>query len=43
MDLQGHAAIWAGTGVGLVKEVQSARCIVESVQKQAKYLIRVAE
>jgi nitronate monooxygenase len=33
--LQGRAAIWAGTGVGLVKEVQSAKDILESVREQA--------
>jgi nitronate monooxygenase len=34
--LQGRAAIWAGTDVGLVKEVQSAKDIVEDVRRQAK-------
>jgi nitronate monooxygenase len=33
---QGRAAIWAGTGVGLVKEVQSAKDIVEGVRRQAR-------
>jgi nitronate monooxygenase len=33
-DLNGRAAIWAGTGVGLVKEVESARDIVESVRRE---------
>ena len=34
--LQGRASIWAGTGVGLVKEVESAKNIVESVRKEAQ-------
>ncbi|USP74956.1 inosine monophosphate dehydrogenase [Curvularia clavata] len=41
--LQGRAAIWAGAGVGLVKEVQSARNIVEKVRGHAcDILLRVA-
>jgi nitronate monooxygenase len=41
--LQGRAAIWAGTGVGLVKEVQSASEIVQKVREEAKdVLIRTA-
>lgn len=39
---QGRAAIWAGTGVGLVTKVQSAREIVEEVRRDAvKALERV--
>ena len=34
--LQGRAAIWAGTGVGLVNDVQPAKYIVESVRKEAR-------
>ncbi|KAH7366668.1 hypothetical protein BKA66DRAFT_470721 [Pyrenochaeta sp. MPI-SDFR-AT-0127] len=34
--LRGRAAIWAGTGVGMVKDVQSAKVIVESVRNEAK-------
>ena len=41
--LQGRAAIWAGTGVGLVKEVQSAGEIVQKVQEDARdVLVRAA-
>jgi nitronate monooxygenase len=39
--LEGRAAIWAGTGVGLVKEVQSARDIVKSVRRQAKSVCKI--
>ncbi|RYO37534.1 hypothetical protein AA0111_g2383 [Alternaria arborescens] len=42
--LQGRAAIWAGTGVGLVKEVQSAGEIVRKVRQDARdILARVAK
>lgn len=42
--LQGRAAIWAGAGVGLVNEVQSARDIVEKIRKETKdVLLRVAD
>ncbi|KAG9190414.1 nitronate monooxygenase [Alternaria panax] len=42
--LQGRAAIWAGTGVGLVKEVNSAEDIVQKVRQEAKdILLRVAK
>jgi nitronate monooxygenase len=34
--LEGRAAIWAGTGVGLVDKVESASQIVESVRSDAK-------
>lgn len=37
--LQGRAAIWAGTGVGLVNTVDSAADIVVSVRKEAKDLM----
>jgi len=36
---QGRAAIWAGTGVGLVKREQSARDIVEEVREQAQRVL----
>jgi nitronate monooxygenase len=43
IGLQGRAAIWAGTGVGLVKQVQSARDIVEEVRRETRdVLLRVA-
>jgi nitronate monooxygenase len=42
--LQGRAAIWAGTSVGLVKEVQSAEEIVQTVRQEAKdILVRMAK
>ncbi|KAF1829338.1 inosine monophosphate dehydrogenase [Decorospora gaudefroyi] len=37
--LEGRAAIWAGTGVGLVKEVKGAREIVETVRQEAKDIL----
>ncbi|RMZ69615.1 nitronate monooxygenase [Pyrenophora seminiperda CCB06] len=37
--LQGRAAIWAGTGVGLVKQVENAKDILESVRGQAKDIL----
>ena len=41
--LQGRAAIWAGTGVGLVKEVQSAGEIVQKVRGDARdVMVRAA-
>lgn len=41
--LQGRAAIWAGTSVGLVKEVQSAEEIVQTVRQEARdILVRMA-
>jgi nitronate monooxygenase len=41
--LQGRAAMWAGTGVGLVKEVQSAGEIVQKVREEARdVLVRAA-
>ncbi|KAL1596317.1 hypothetical protein SLS60_008962 [Paraconiothyrium brasiliense] len=33
---KGRAAIWAGTGVGIVKEVEAAADIVENVRKEAR-------
>ncbi|CAO2654073.1 Nn.00g108060.m01.CDS01 [Neocucurbitaria sp. VM-36] len=42
--LQGRAAIWAGTGVGLVKEVKSAKDIIETLRREVKETIsRVAK
>jgi len=38
-DLNGRAAIWAGTGVGMVKEVESAKDIVEGVRRQANEIL----
>jgi nitronate monooxygenase len=40
--LQGRAAIWAGTGVGLVQEVESAKDIVQSVRDRAKSILSKA-
>ncbi|KAJ4374825.1 hypothetical protein N0V83_001903 [Neocucurbitaria cava] len=41
--LQGRAAIWAGTGVGLVKKVESAKDIVEDLRRDVKEILgRVA-
>lgn len=41
--LQGRAAIWAGTGVGLVREVRGAGEIVESIRGEVKEVLeRVA-
>ncbi|KAF1938741.1 inosine monophosphate dehydrogenase [Clathrospora elynae] len=37
--LQGRAVMWAGTGVGLVKQVDSAKDIVESARRQAKEIL----
>lgn len=37
--LQGRAVIWAGTGVGLVNQVESAKDIVESVRRKAASII----
>jgi nitronate monooxygenase len=37
--LQGRAAIWTGTGVGLVKEVESAKTIVNDVRREARDVI----
>ncbi|KAA8626855.1 NMO multi-domain protein [Pyrenophora tritici-repentis] len=37
--LQGRAAIWAGTGVGLVRQVESAKDILESVREQARSIL----
>jgi len=37
--LQGRAAIWAGTGVGLVKQVESAKGILEGVREQARGIL----
>ncbi|KAF2259410.1 NPD-domain-containing protein [Lojkania enalia] len=37
--LEGRAAIWAGTGVGIVKEVENARDIVDSVRREAKEIL----
>jgi nitronate monooxygenase len=37
--LQGRAAIWAGTGVGLVTEVEGAAKIVESVRTEARNIL----
>ena len=40
----GERAIWAGTGVGLVKEVQSAGEIVRKARQEARdILARVAK
>lgn len=42
--LKGRAAIWAGTGLGLVNEVEGAREIVEGVRKEAReVLMRVSK
>jgi nitronate monooxygenase len=44
IGLQGRAAIWAGTGVGLVTNVQSAAEIVRSIRDEAKEVLsRVAK
>jgi nitronate monooxygenase len=37
--LEGRAAIWAGSGVGLVSEVESATSIVETVRDDAKKIL----
>ncbi|KAI9155584.1 inosine monophosphate dehydrogenase [Paramyrothecium foliicola] len=37
--LRGRAAIWAGTGVGLVNDVRSAKQIVEDVRREAKVIL----
>lgn len=37
--LQGRAAIWAGTGLGLVNEVRSAADIVEEVRAVAREVL----
>lgn len=37
--LQGRAAVWAGTGVGLVGDIQSARYIVEQARVKAKEIL----
>ncbi|KAE8836075.1 hypothetical protein HRS9139_04173 [Pyrenophora teres f. teres] len=37
--LQGRAAIWAGTGVGLVKQVENAKDILGSVREQARSVL----
>ncbi|KAF2107745.1 hypothetical protein BDV96DRAFT_505844 [Lophiotrema nucula] len=37
--LKGRAAIWAGTGVGLVNKVEDAKDIVESVRNEAKEIL----
>ncbi|KAF2703769.1 inosine monophosphate dehydrogenase [Pleomassaria siparia CBS 279.74] len=43
-DLKGRAAIWAGTGVGMVKKVESAKDIVEQTRKEAREILgRVAK
>jgi nitronate monooxygenase len=39
-DLSGRAAMWAGTGVGLVNEVKSAGDIVEAVREGARKVLR---
>jgi nitronate monooxygenase len=38
--LKGRATIWAGTGLGLVNEIESARQIVESVRKEAEGVLK---
>ncbi|GAB7358694.1 hypothetical protein MBLNU230_g3923t1 [Neophaeotheca triangularis] len=43
VDGEGRAAVWAGTGVGLVKRVQSAREIVEEVRMDAVAAIERAK
>lgn len=40
--LQGRAAIWAGTGVGLVKKVESAAVILEGLRKEAREVLNRA-
>jgi nitronate monooxygenase len=40
--LRGRAAIWAGTGVGMVKEVKGAAEIVEAVRAEAKEILSLA-
>ena len=37
--LEGRAAIWAGSGVGLVSEVEGATTVVESVRDDAKKIL----
>jgi nitronate monooxygenase len=40
--LRGRAAIWAGTGVGMVKEVKDAAEIVQAVRAEAKEVLSLA-
>lgn len=40
--LEGRAAIWAGTGVGLAKEVNSASDIVQNVREDARKTLTLA-
>ncbi|KAH6644267.1 2-nitropropane dioxygenase [Boeremia exigua] len=40
--LEGRAAIWAGTGVGLVKTIESAKDIVEGVRNDARKRLSLA-
>jgi nitronate monooxygenase len=43
-DLRGSAAIWVGTGVGLVQTVESARDIVEKARTETREILsRVAK
>jgi nitronate monooxygenase len=37
--LKGRAAIWAGTGVGMVNEVEGASEIVEGVRAEVKEIV----
>ncbi|KAH7305510.1 hypothetical protein B0I35DRAFT_443919 [Stachybotrys elegans] len=39
LGLRGRAAIWAGSGVGLVKEVENAADIVKSVRREARRVL----
>lgn len=38
-----RATVWAGTGVGLVKELQDAKDIVEEVQESAREALQIAQ
>lgn len=40
--LEGRAAIWAGTGVGLAKDVESANDIVQKVRNEARKSLTLA-
>lgn len=40
--LTGRAAIWARTGVGLVRDMESARSIVNGVRRKAVEVLSIA-
>ncbi|KAF3033607.1 hypothetical protein E8E12_000828 [Didymella heteroderae] len=42
IGLQGRAAIWAGTGVGLAKKVESASDVVQKVREEARKRLTLA-